>query len=48
MVMSLLREAIDAGADIQKLKQLATEVRSWTQWREILEDFIANQDSEGD
>jgi len=46
MVMFLLREAIDAGADIQKLKQLATEVRSWTQWRETLEDFIANQDND--
>ena len=48
MVMSMLREAIDAGADIHKLKQLATEVRSWTQWRETLEDFIATQGNDGD
>jgi hypothetical protein len=48
MVMSLLREAVDAGADIHKLKQLATEVRSWTQWRETLEDFIVNQDASPD
>ncbi len=43
MVMSLLGEAVDAGADIQKLKQLATEVRSWTKWRETLEDFIESK-----
>ncbi|WOF74158.1 HNH endonuclease [Parvibaculaceae bacterium PLY_AMNH_Bact1] len=38
--MSLLRDARDAGADVDKMQELAKEVRNWTQWRSTLEEFI--------
>ena len=40
LCLKLLEEAYQCGADIEKLKEQACNVRNWTQWRQIIETFI--------
>jgi hypothetical protein len=48
LVMPLIRQAIDKGADVEKMKHLAKTVRSWTAWREAIESFIRGDDNDED
>lgn len=43
LAMQLLREALSLGASIDSLETHSKEVRNWTQWRNGIEDFIAEQ-----
>lgn len=40
--LGLLKEALALGANVESLEDCAKEVRNWTQWRRIMEGFIAN------
>lgn len=40
LCLKLLEEAYQRGADIEKLKEYACNVRNWTQWRQSIETFI--------
>ena len=39
--LDLLEEAYSHGFDLEELKKLAKEVRSWTEFRNAIEDFIS-------
>jgi hypothetical protein len=41
--LQLLRDAVTASANLESLERYAQEVRSWTEWRRGMEDFIARQ-----
>jgi len=43
MVMPLLRKAVAASIDLERLKEFSKDVRSWTQWRAALEEYIDKQ-----
>ena len=38
--LQLLRDALDAGVDIESLERHSKDVRSWTEWRDGMESFI--------
>lgn len=38
--LSLLRQAADLGMDLEKGKEHAKAVRSWSEWRDDIQDFI--------
>lgn len=39
--LRLLEDAFDVGASLDSLEKCAKDARSWTQWRNVMEDFIA-------
>lgn len=41
LALQLLQEAVEAGASIEALEHDSKSVRSWTEWREGIEAFIA-------
>jgi len=41
MAFQLLTEAVEANASIERLEEHAKTARNWTEWLEIIEDFIA-------
>ena len=43
MAIDLLERAYLEGASIQSLKQLALEVRNWTQWQDAMEEFLEGE-----
>lgn len=43
LVLKLLEEAYNYGADVEKLKDHACQVRTWTQWRQEIESFVKNE-----
>lgn len=43
MCIKLLRDAVAAGANLDAAKEIAKEVKSWTEFREIIEGFIDRQ-----
>lgn len=44
--LELLEASVQLGADLESLKEHATKVRNWTEWRSDLEDFIAQNRSD--
>lgn len=42
--LTLLEQAVDLGAEIERLKQQAREVRNWSQWRDEIEEFIRDNE----
>lgn len=45
MVIPLLERAIELNVDIEGLKKFARRVRSWTEWRNGMEDYIYEQEN---
>ncbi len=43
IALELLQEALDANASVESLERYAKSVRSWTEWRNGVEDFIVQQ-----
>ena len=43
LALQILEDAVQLGADVDKLKSHATRVRNWSQWRDELEAFIEEQ-----
>lgn len=46
MVMGLMEEAVLAGADLDRMGELAKTVSSWGRFREALENFLAEEASQ--
>lgn len=44
----LMRQAAEIGADISQMQDVACSVRSWTEFRDIVEAFIEKHDGGGD
>ena len=46
MAMELMEDCVEREAFLESLERLAKKVRTWTEWRNALEDYIAGHSDE--